>query len=185
MRKLNSPFGARFYSRYAQVKYCMLMLCYQPRASKQEGHKKTCCDLQLNIANLKRCSCHGCHGLTAAITLSKWWRPFSFVWCCCAPPVSCKGCGEHMIASLDHGEIHSRERKKHNMKRIKYEKVWWGDGWWTLQQSDLMNAMLQLVSYNMHQNDQSNALAHDANVCMAMQYVATRLVLCRYSDTCW
>jgi len=33
-----------------------------------------------------------------------------------------------MIASLDHGEIHSRERKKHNMKRIKYEKVWWGDG---------------------------------------------------------
>lgn len=31
-----------------------------------------------------------------------------------------------------------------------------------------MNAMLQLVSYNMHQNDQSNALAHDANVCMAM-----------------
>lgn len=40
------------------------------------------------------------------------------------------------------------------------------------------------IGYNMHQHDQCNVLAHDANVCMAMQYVATRLVLCLYSDTC-
>lgn len=38
--------------------------------------------------------------------------------------------------------------------------------------------------YNMHQTAQCNALAQDANVCMAMQFFATRHVLCRYSDTC-
>ena len=47
------------------VKYRVLMLSYQPWASKQ-GHQKTSCDLQLNMANLKSCSCHGCHGLTAS-----------------------------------------------------------------------------------------------------------------------
>ena len=123
------------------VKYRVLMLSYQPWASKQ-GHQKTSCDLQLNMAVILK--------VAAAMAVMAWLHHIvevvkAFFFCLILLRST-------RLLQLRRYGISGGPQEIHSMESwwTIYEKDWWG--WWlmdittSLQQSERMNAMLEHIT---------------------------------------